>query len=203
MNVEIDNRQTDLPLNEGKAAAVAKAVIELQGESADEVGVHFVSGEEIGQLHAQYFSDPFLTDVISLPIDNSYMFTGYDALPGGAGPSSLSLKEKRIAIAMGDDCKLRDEGPALTGEDATPVNMYDNSSPYRLLGDVFVCPKAALLYTEEKGGDPYWETTLYLVHGLLHLLGYDDKDDEAVTKMREAERRHMDHLKKTGALITS
>ena len=36
-----------------------------------------------------------------------YMFTGVVPSMGSAGPKPLSLKEEPIAIAMGDDCKLR------------------------------------------------------------------------------------------------
>ncbi len=143
MYIAIDNRQTDLPLNGEGAVAIARSVLTLEGKAPDEVGVHFVDADEIRRLHQEYFSDPSLTDCISLPVDE------------------------------------------------------------QLLGDVFVCPKTALLYTTQHGGDPYWETTLYLVHGLLHLLGYDDKEEEAVAKMRKAEERHMEALKKTGKILSA
>ena len=54
------------------------------------------------------------------------MFTGVAPSLVSAGPTTLSLKEERIAIAMGDDCKLRDEGPPPPGRESYPVNMYDN-----------------------------------------------------------------------------
>lgn len=62
---------------------------------------------------------------------------------------------------------------------------------YHILGEVFICPKAALDITEDS---VYTEITLYLVHGLLHLLGYDDIEERKRKKMREAETRHMEHL---------
>ena len=36
------------------------------------------------------------------------------------------------------------------------------------------------------------ELALYLIHGTLHILGYDDIDDVDRAKMREAESRHLD-----------
>lgn len=78
--------------------------------------------------------------------------------------------------------------------------------PHNILGEIFVCPKTAILYIKQEAEkdrdlhlgvfftDPYLETTLYLVHGLLHLLGYDDLEEEERKKMRVAEKRHMDHL---------
>jgi probable rRNA maturation factor len=67
-------------------------------------------------------------------------------------------------------------------------------SPYRVLGEVFICPAAAIEYAAEHEGDAYMETTLYLVHGLLHLMGYRDLEERDILLMRGAEARHMRNL---------
>ncbi len=64
------------------------------------------------------------------------------------------------------------------------------------LGEVFVCPQTAIEYTDKKGGDPYEETTLYIIHGLLHCLGFDDLDPVSKKTMRKMEKRCMAHIKK-------
>lgn len=71
----------------------------------------------------------------------------------------------------------------------------DNQIDYRILGDVFVCPQTALEYAEANGTDPYDETALYVIHGLLHLMGYDDLEENKVVLMREAEDRHLKKIK--------
>lgn len=76
----------------------------------------------------------------------------------------------------------------------------DEGEEYRVLGEVFVCPKTALNYTLDNQGDPYFETTLYLVHGLLHLLEYDDQGEKEKA-MRLAEKRHMEHLESLNMLL--
>ena len=63
------------------------------------------------------------------------------------------------------------------------------------LGEVFVCPQTALDYCAKHGGDPYEETALYIVHGLLHLLGYDDLEAQKKRIMRKKEKKCMAHLK--------
>lgn len=75
------------------------------------------------------------------------------------------------------------------------------STDYRMLGDIFVCPETAIDYASLHDTDPYEETTLYVVHGLLHLLGYDDIDEEQQALMRQAEKRHMKNLKKSNAYL--
>ncbi|MCX6989555.1 MAG: rRNA maturation RNase YbeY [Chlamydiae bacterium] len=78
----------------------------------------------------------------------------------------------------------------------------DSNSYYRVLGEIFVCPKTALTYAQKKGRDPYEETTLYVVHGILHLLGFDDIDPKDRTQMRKKERACMTYLKKESLLLS-
>ncbi len=61
----------------------------------------------------------------------------------------------------------------------------------RILGEVFVCPKVALEYASEHQLDPHEETKLYIIHGILHLLGYDDLDSTSRRKMRRMEQKCM------------
>ncbi len=87
-----------------------------------------------------------------------------------------------------------------------PIDSADSTHDgYHVLGEVFVCPNTAFDYlltqSEEASSDPYRETTLYLVHGLLHLLGYDDIDDKDRLKMRAAEKKHMEGLLSQNLLL--
>lgn len=63
-----------------------------------------------------------------------------------------------------------------------------------LSGEVFVCPRTAVHYAEKRGLDPHQETALYLVHGLLHLLGYDDLEPIQRRVMRKKEKSCMREL---------
>jgi probable rRNA maturation factor len=77
----------------------------------------------------------------------------------------------------------------------------EEESFYRILGEVFICPETALNYAKEHSVDPYEETTLYLVHALLHLMGYDDIEEEDILEMRQAEKRHLDQLRTSNNLL--
>lgn len=84
-------------------------------------------------------------------------------------------------------------------DDPTPTDcisfpLDEEGEEYRMLGDLFICPEVAQEYIAIEGGELYVEISLYLVHGLLHLLGYDDIEDEDREEMRAAERRHMENL---------
>lgn len=74
---------------------------------------------------------------------------------------------------------------------------------YRILGEIFVCPEIAIEFTKKKGGNPYLETTLYIIHGLLHLMGYDDISKNDRIEMRAAEKKHLDHLARMELLVNT
>jgi len=81
-----------------------------------------------------------------------------------------------------------------------PIDEEDDNC-YRVLGEVFICPYTALKYAKKHETDPYLELTLYLVHGLLHLLKYDDIEKADRALMRKAEKRNMKNLIKLGLNI--
>ena len=57
----------------------------------------------------------------------------------------------------------------------------------RLLGDVVIAPAEA---ARNNPADPVAELRLLLVHGILHLLGYDHEEDGARTRMWERQERY-------------
>lgn len=78
--------------------------------------------------------------------------------------------------------------------DCISVQVDPIGSKPCFLGEIYISTKAALDYCREDEDSVYEELTLYLVHGLLHLIGYDDLDPEKETQMRLAEKRNMDYL---------
>jgi len=83
--------------------------------------------------------------------------------------------------------------------DPTPTDCITFPLDKSYVGDLFISPEEALSYNPE---NPYSETQLYLVHGLLHLAGYDDLCPKARRAMRKMEKTCMDHLYKLGLTLT-
>jgi probable rRNA maturation factor len=57
----------------------------------------------------------------------------------------------------------------------------------RVLGDVVICPAVA---ARNNPGDPAAELRLLLVHGVLHLLGYDHEEEADRTEMWARQERY-------------
>ena len=85
-------------------------------------------------------------------------------------------------------CELHEhlfDDPTPTDCISIPIDAPSSDAPFSHLGEVFVCPKVAIEY----GGDPEQETMLYIIHGLLHLLGFDDIKSADRKVMRREEKK--------------
>jgi rRNA maturation RNase YbeY len=57
------------------------------------------------------------------------------------------------------------------------------------MGECCICPDRVAKQSAEWGSTSQEEMRRVMVHGLLHLVGYDDKNSEDQKQMREAEDR--------------
>jgi len=60
-----------------------------------------------------------------------------------------------------------------------------------LEGEVLVCTEVAHERAKEFGWTPEEELLLYVVHGMLHLIGFDDATSEQQAAMQEQERTYL------------
>jgi len=81
------------------------------------------------------------------------------------------------------------EGPTdvLSFECDDPCAIASADQPV-MLGDVIIAPEVAVAQAEEYGHTAEDELNLLLVHGILHLLGYDHIDDADALAMQARER---------------
>jgi probable rRNA maturation factor len=82
-------------------------------------------------------------------------------------------------------------------------NDFQSHETYRFLGEILVCPKTAHEYATKMTHVSFWdELSLYVIHGVLHLLGYDDIDPADKIVMRRKEKKHLLHLRKNCLLLS-
>lgn len=107
-------------------------------------------------------------------------------------------------VSSEDISKLHEEyfdDPSPTDCITFPVDDKEDETFYKVLGDVFVCPEVALSYAQSHLVNFEEELTLYIVHGLLHLLGYDDIEEEDRTLMKNEEAVCMQVLKERQLIL--
>jgi len=76
LDVEVDNRSGG-PVDAEGAVALAQRVLATEGVDDGELGIAFVTADEMRNLKREHLGIDELTDVLSFPID------GTDALPEG------------------------------------------------------------------------------------------------------------------------
>jgi probable rRNA maturation factor len=95
-----------------------------------------------------------------------------------------------ISIALVDNATIHGINQAHLGHDwPTDVITFPLSDPDEpvLAGELVVSTEMACSSAREFGVEPALELSLYVVHGLLHLCGFDDHDDSARRTMRRRE----------------
>lgn len=76
------------------------------------------------------------------------------------------------------------EGPT----DVLAFPMQEESAGGFLLGDVIICPDFIAEFKNEYGVEDGKELEFVAVHGILHLLGYEDEDAEGALAMDRRQR---------------
>ncbi len=102
-----------------------------------------------------------------------------------------------ISIAIVDDAAIHLLNFKHLGHDwPTDVITFPLSSPEEptIAGELVVSAEMAVATALELRGDPYRELALYLIHGLLHLCGYDDTDDASSGAMTRRQDELLESL---------
>jgi probable rRNA maturation factor len=103
----------------------------------------------------------------------------------------------KVTIALVDNATIhRLNKQFLDHDEPTDVLAFPYSSPKsRILeGELAIGVEVAQAQAQERGHDISCEISLYLIHGLLHLCGYDDHDDDDLLAMRDRERHYLRRL---------
>ena len=84
----------------------------------------------------------------------------------------------------------------LQHDEPTDVLSFPLSDPgaAKMSGELVIGAEVALAQAQERGHDVQAELALYVIHGLLHLCGYDDHDEADALAMRERERHYLQQL---------
>jgi probable rRNA maturation factor len=83
----------------------------------------------------------------------------------------------------------------------TDVITFSNNIKLTLGGDIFICPQMVFINAVDYGSDNYTELFRVMIHGLLHLAGYNDGSIDEKGVMREKEDYYLAFGKEGNYLI--
>ncbi len=104
------------------------------------------------------------------------------------------VREAKVTLAFVDNPHIhRLNKQFLDHDEPTDVLTFPYSEPgsKKLEGEVVIGFEIAKEYAADRGHDMAPELMLYVIHGCLHLCGYDDTTDGAAEEMRAKERQYL------------
>lgn len=104
--------------------------------------------------------------------------------------SLAGIEQGRLSVALVDDgCMSQLHQQYRQSPDTTDVLSFDLRAETEgpLNGELVICVDVARRQAESRGHDVRLETLLYAVHGLLHLVGYDDRSEAQAQRMHQRE----------------
>ena len=89
---------------------------------------------------------------------------------------NLRASAGQLTILYTDNKTIQELNYRFAGKDEpTDVLCFDLSQEGRLIADIVISTEKAWENSRLFNTSPRWEANLYLVHGILHLLGYRDR----------------------------
>jgi probable rRNA maturation factor len=107
------------------------------------------------------------------------------------------VNDAEVSLAFVDNATIHQLNQRyLQHDEPTDVLSFPLSEPNarRLAGELVIGAEVARAQAEGRGHDVQAELALYIIHGLLHLCGYDDQTPAGAAEMRERERFHLQRL---------
>jgi len=110
-------------------------------------------------------------------------------------------KNREVSLLLTDDQEIQYLNRVYRGKDF-PTDVlsfsmneglqnpsFENSIDEYLLGDIVISIETAQKNAESSGHSLLHELNILIIHGLLHLLGFDHNRDEDFTKMKKEENK--------------
>jgi probable rRNA maturation factor len=115
-------------------------------------------------------------------------------------PQSAIPRGELSLVFLTDPAQAKIHADFMDDPTATDVITFEGDPAAGLAGEICVSADTAQAYARAHRGDFSAELTLYLVHGWLHLAGYDDLQPAKKRRMRAAEARAMKLLRAAKSL---
>ena len=153
------NRQRQVRVSVRELERFLTRALRLVSVPSDAIGISLVTNAQIAKWNRAYRGKNSATDVLSFPAD----------LAKRAKRNAKSGHKRNAASRHGTDAAIR------------------SSDPY--LGDIAIAPAVARKNARRFGRTLGDEMRILILHGILHLMGYDHETDSGQMNRRDARLR--------------
>ena len=107
------------------------------------------------------------------------------------------IKDANLSFAFVTNQKIKSLNQKFLGRsyqtDVLSFDLRENKKDI-LIGEIIISIEMAIKNAQSFGNDLNNELALYIVHGILHLLGFDDHRPSDIKRMRKKEQQLLKHL---------
>jgi len=109
-------------------------------------------------------------------------------------------KDAELSIVLVNDEKIKELHNLYLGENCAtdvltfPLDDETSDTKEKICGEIIISVETAINVASDMNSNVDSEIYLYLVHGILHLIGYDDKETHMAKQMHDEEKRILKEL---------
>ena len=163
-------------------------------------GLRRVNSRTIGQFISTLGDKSFSENVFSVFITNEQSKYEIDAaqieLAVNQVVEEAGVVTGDVSVAVVDDPTIHQLNIEYLNHDypTDVISFVLEREDEHLEGEIIVSVDTAVELAKDYQWNWEFEFLLYVIHGCLHLVGYDDKNPDAKVLMQEAERRHLERF---------
>jgi probable rRNA maturation factor len=170
-HIEIADRQNFVRIPKKLLRRLIVTVLAGENRPGCQLSLALVDDQVITDLHQRFLGLATPTDVLTFPLDDDVGNSPNDSITSSRNHMQATMQPARNSLNQGD------------------------TSSRIVCGEIVISTQTALRQARQRRHDPATETLLYVIHGLLHLCGYDDTTP---TARRMMQRRQLHYLHQLG-----
>ena len=184
--IDISNRQSALAFDENRVQAAVLRALAIEQVASAVLSISIVDNSAIHKINRDHLQHDYPTDVISfqldfvsagdLQCDDEVENDDEDLLDEDYSEDDAEIDDDSVDVT---DCELLTEGRAAGAA---------------IEGEIIASAEMAVSMATDGEWSAEAELILYIVHGLLHICGYDDLTPEEKCIMRARERAILSEL---------
>jgi probable rRNA maturation factor len=182
--IDISNRQSALAFDENRVQAAILRALQIEQVASAVLSVSIVDNLAIHQINRDHLQHDYPTDVISFQLD----FVSADDLQCDDEYEDEDLPDEDDSE---DDAVVDDDSDNVTDCEMLTEGRAAGAA---IEGEIIASAEMAVSMATDGEWSAEAELILYIVHGLLHICGYDDLTPEEKCIMRARERAILSEL---------
>jgi probable rRNA maturation factor len=176
-SIHVTSQQRLLRVTKGRLVRLAETTLDAEEVRRAEISLALVDDPRIHELNRQFLGHDYPTDVISFLLDSE------------GPPARPAARTKRLGEQRAAKKRAAQNNAGQKRAMQQPAPDRPRGAGKSLGGEIIISVETAIREAARYGWPPIHELSLYVVHGLLHLCGYDDLTpaEQRVMRSREVE----------------